>query len=175
MLFQSKPHLGESIGFRQRFDNFFFNIRKNKKQAKEELDNKLKKETIWMGESQKMMRPSFEKHNNTKNFHVSSQPMDLLIHVGRMNIVLDKVKEKTPDLASQVRAAFQIYIEDQPEQNESMLIMPWKKFDTPVDASRLNELKENLGKVQLDLDADKTLLKASLKAIQSRIDKGSAS
>jgi hypothetical protein len=175
MLFQTKPHLGESIGFRRRFDNFFSNIRKNEKQAKEGVDNALKREPTWMDEGQKITRPSFGTYKKTENLDASSESMNLLIHVGRMNIVLDKVK-KMPDLVSQMREAFQIYIEEnQSEKNKSMLVMPWKKFETSVDATRLNELKGNLGKVQLDMDADKELLAASLKAIQSRIDKGSAS
>jgi hypothetical protein len=104
--------------------------------------------------------------------------MDLLTHVGRMNIVLDKVKKSadSENLVLPLRQACQIYIEEnQSDQIKTMIVMPWKKFETPVGVTELTQLKENLSKVRLDMDADRKLLEAALKAVQLRIDRVSGS
>jgi hypothetical protein len=52
-----------------------------------------------------------------------------------------------------------------------MTVMPWKKFETPVDVQEPTQLKENLSKVRRDMDADQKLPEAALNALPSRIDK----
>ncbi len=178
MLFQSRPNLGTRIGFIQKLDNFFSNIRKNEKQAKEKVDSVLKQNDPWTNESQNIMHSSVGTHEKTGSLQVSREPMDLLTHVGRMNIVLDKVKKSadSENLVLPLRQACQIYIEEnQSDQIKTMIVMPWKKFETPVGVTELTQLKENLSKVRLDMDADRKLLEAALKAVQLRIDRVSGS
>lgn len=88
--------------------------------------------------------------------------------------MLDKVPKSadSADLVSALRQACQIYIEEkQADQIETMIVMPWKRFEAPVDVTELTQLKENLSKVRRDMDADQKLLEAALNALQSRIDR----